>query len=83
MMYFRQTVMSQITSASSEDEINDVVNDSIIRLQLKNVNGYLIERYITSMSMTLAKSRQEAPGDHTKHKVEFALTLFRELQRSK
>lgn len=81
MIYFRQTVISQIKSASNEKEINNVVNDSIKRLQIKNVNGHLIERFITSMAMALVRSKQEATADNIKHNFEFALELFRKMQR--
>lgn len=52
MIYFRQTIINQIKSASGEGEVNNIVNDSIRRLQIKKLNGHIIERFITSMAMT-------------------------------
>lgn len=81
MIYFRQTVISQIKSASSDKEINNFVNDSVKRLKIKNVNGHLIARFKTSMAMALVRLKQEATADSTKHNFELALELFKKLQR--
>ena len=59
MMYFKQTVLNQIKSASSETDLEGVVSSSIQRLKIKNVNGHIIQRFILGMEQALHRERTE------------------------
>lgn len=81
MIYFRQTVLHQIRSASSEKEVESVIDHSIQRLQSKNVNGHIIQRFILAMDKALCQAKQEAPSEKAEQNMDIAIDLFKRLQR--
>lgn len=80
-MYFRQTILNQIKSAVNETEIKEVVDDSIHRLKIKNVNGHIIQRFIYGMGKDLHRERALQPSQKMLENIDRAMILFRELQR--
>jgi len=81
MIYFRQTIISQIKLASSEREIEQVINDSLHRLKIKNVNGHIIQRFISSMGLALHRERIGRLSAKTLANMSFAIDLFKKLQK--
>ena len=81
MMYFRQTVLHQIKSASDEKEVASVVDHSIERLKHKKVNGHLIQRFIVAMDKVLCEARLENASEKTGRNMDIAIALFKKLQR--
>lgn len=81
MVYFKLTVLRQITSASDEKEIQSVIDLSIQRLKSKNVNGHIIQRFILSMDKILNQAKIEGTSGKLKQNMEIAIGLFRKLQR--
>lgn len=81
MMYFKQTVLQQIKSASDEKEVASVVDHSIERLKHKQVNGHLIQRFIIGMDKALCEARLESASEKTARNMGVAITLFKKLQR--
>lgn len=81
MIHFRQTVLHQIKSASDEKEVESVIDHSIQRLESKNVNGHIIQRFILAMDKTLYQAKQEAASEQVEQNMDTAIGLFRRLQR--
>jgi hypothetical protein len=81
MIYFRQTVLDKIKSASNEKEIESLIEHSIQRLKSKNVNGHLIQRYIHAMGTTLYNAKLEHSSKNTQLNLDVAIILFRKLHR--
>ena len=79
MIYFRQTVLNQIKSASNEAELQDVVSDSIQRLKMKNVHGHIIQRFILGMERALDRERTEQLSAKAMKNMDHATDLFRKL----
>jgi hypothetical protein len=79
MIYFRQTVLNQIKSASNEAEIEDVISDSIQRLKIKNVHGHIIQRFVMGMEQALDRERNEGLSAKTLKNMDRATDLFRKL----
>ena len=79
MIYFRQTVLNQIKSASNEAELQDIVNDSIQRLKIKNVHGHIIQRFILGMERALDRERTELLSAKAMKNMDHAADLFRRL----
>ena len=82
MIYFKQTILNQIKAASSEGEVEDVINDSVQRLKVKKVNGHIIQRFIVSMDMTLNRSRAERISAKALQNIDIAIVLFMKLQKT-
>jgi hypothetical protein len=81
MVYFKLTVLSRITSASDEKEIQNIVDQSIQRLKSKNVNGHIIQRFILSMDKTLNQAKLDGTSEKEEQNMEIAIGLFRKLHR--
>lgn len=81
MLHFRQTVLSQIKSASDEKEIESVIDHSIQRLKSKNINGHIIQRFILAMDKTLYQAKLEDTSEKTEQNMDIAIGMFRKLQR--
>lgn len=79
MIYFRQTVLNQIKSASNEAELEDVISDSIQRLKIKNVHGHIIQRFVMGMEQALDRERNEGLSAKTLKNMDRATDLFRKL----
>ena len=79
MIYFRQTVLNQIKSASNEAELQDIVSDSIQRLKIKNVNGHIIQRFILGMERALDRERTEQLSAKAMKNMVHASDLFKRL----
>lgn len=80
-MYFRQTILNQIKSASDEKEVTELINDSIQRLKIKNVNGHIIQRYILCMGLSLDRERTETLSTNALKNMDLAIDIFRKLQK--
>ena len=76
MMYFKQTVLNQIKSASSETDLEGVVSSSIQRLKIKNVNGHIIQRFILGMEQALHRERTEQLSIKVLKNMDLAIVLF-------
>ncbi|SHG76936.1 hypothetical protein SAMN04488109_1755 [Chryseolinea serpens] len=81
MLHFRQTVLSQIKSASDEKEIENIIRHSIQRLKSKNINGHIIQRFIQAMDKTLDQARLEDTSEKAEQNMDIAIGMFRKLQR--
>lgn len=81
MLYFRQTVLSQIKSASDEKEIESVINHSIERLKSMNINGHIIQRFILAMDKALYQAKLEDASERTQQNIDIAIGMFLKLQR--
>lgn len=82
MLYFKQTILSQIKSAEDETEVEDVVNSSIERLKFKNVNGHIIQRYIAGMKTTLQHEKSSHQPMKAVKNMDFAIQVFTKLYKS-
>ena len=81
MLHFRQTVLSQIKSASDEKEIENVIDHSIHRLKSKNINGHIIQRFILAMDKTLYQAKLEDTSKKVEQNIDIAIGLFQKLQK--
>lgn len=81
MISFRQIVITRIKAAEGEKEIEEVIDSSIQSLKIKNVNGHIIQRFIMSMESSLLLARTEQVSEKGIHNMNFAITLFRGLQK--
>lgn len=81
MLYFKQTVLSQIKSAEDETDVEDVINGSIERLKFKNVNGHIIQRYIVGMKTTLSHEKTEQQSLKAIENLDFAIRVFAKLHK--
>lgn len=81
MTYYRQTILHQIKSASNKAAVEEVINDSIERLKIKNVNGHIIQRFILSMGPVLHREISEQPSSKALENMGFAIDVFRRLQK--
>ena len=81
MTYFKYSVLSQIKSAVDEKEVEGVVEGSIRRLQSRDVNGHLIQRFIVAMDKTLDETRLEELSESVQQNVDTAIRLFRKFHR--
>lgn len=81
MIYFRQIILNQIKSAASETEIDELVDNSIHLLKVKNVNGHIIQRFISGMSHDLGRELALQLSPEMTKNIDRAIALFRGLQR--
>lgn len=81
MTYYRQTILHQIKSASNEAEVEEVINNSIHRLKIKNVNGHIIQRFILGMGQVLHRERSDQLPAKTLENMGFAIDVFKRLQK--
>jgi len=81
MLYFRQILLNQIKIASSEKEIETLIDESLQRLKTKNLNGHLIQRFILSMSLALSQAKVQDASDDQEKNMDFALIVFRKLHK--
>ncbi|HEX5167661.1 MAG TPA: hypothetical protein VFW11_00705 [Cyclobacteriaceae bacterium] len=81
MVYFRQTVLDQIKSATNEKEIENVIDDSIERLKIKQVNGHIIQRFFLNMERNLDRAKTEEVSEKMKQNMDVAIDLFKKLQK--
>ncbi|MBL0745727.1 hypothetical protein [Chryseolinea lacunae] len=81
MVDFRQRILSRIKSASNEEEVTDVIEQSIQRLKGRNVHGHIIQRFILGMSKVLSQARIEAISEREECNVDLAIDIFRQLHR--
>lgn len=81
MLHFRQTVLSQIKSASDEKEIENIVDQSIRRLKARNINGHIIQRFILAMGKALDQVKLEDTSEKVEQNMNIAIGMFRKLQR--
>ena len=81
MLHFRQTILSQIKSASDEKEIEMVIDNSIQRLKSRNINGHIIQRFVLAMDRTLDQAKLEGLSEKAMHNMDIAIDLFKKLRR--
>lgn len=81
MLHFRQTILSQIKSASDEKEIEMVIDNSIQRLKSRNINGHIIQRFVLAMDRTLDQAKSEVLSEKAMHNMDIAIDLFKKLRR--
>jgi hypothetical protein len=81
MLHFRQTILSQIKSASDEKEIEMVIDNSIQRLKSRNINGHIIQRFVLAMDRTLDQAKSEGLSEKAMHNMDIAIDLFKKLRR--
>lgn len=81
MLHFRQTILSQIKSASDEKEIERVIDNSIQRLKSRNINGHIIQRFVLAMDRTLDQAKSEGLSEKAMHNMDIAIDLFKKLRR--
>jgi hypothetical protein len=80
MICFKQRVFNRIKLASNEQEVEYTVHDSIQRLNVKTVNGHLIQRYIERIK-TLQHAKTESPSPKALKNMDFAIIIFKKLQK--
>jgi len=81
MISFRQIVLTRIKAAEGEKEIEEVIDSSIQKLKIKNVNGHIIQRFIMSMESSLLLARTEQVSEKDTRNMNFAISLFKGLQK--
>ncbi|MBA4056776.1 MAG: hypothetical protein C0490_18830 [Marivirga sp.] len=81
MIYFRQTIINQIKSASNEKEVEKAINESLQRLRIKDVNGHIIQRFILGMGKALHHETTEKPSAKTLENINIAIDLFKKLHK--
>jgi len=81
MIYYRQTILNQIKSASNEKEVEEAISQSIQRLKVKNVNSHIIQRFILNMGMTLHRERTEPVSLEALQNMDLAIGLFQKLHK--
>lgn len=81
MLHFRQTILSQIKSASDEKEIERVIDNAIQRLKSKNINGHIIQRFVLAMDRMLDQAKLEGLSEKAMHNMDIAIGLFKKLRR--
>jgi hypothetical protein len=81
MIYYKQTILNKIKSASTDTEIETVINNSIHRLKMKNVHGHIVQRFILGMVQVLHREKTEQLSVKTLQSMDLAIDLFRKLQR--
>ena len=81
MLHFRQTILSQIKSASDEKEIEIVIDNSIQRLKSRNINGHIIQRFVLSMDKMLDQAKLDSQSEKAGHNMDIAIGLFKKLRR--
>lgn len=80
MLFFRRTVINEIMSSSNEGNVEGLIDSAVQKLKFKNVNGHVIQRFITGMERDL---RHERAGDHTINtlrKVDLAIDHLKQLK---
>jgi hypothetical protein len=81
MLYFKQTILSQIKSAVDETEVEDVITSSIERLKFKSINGHIIQRYIAGMRTTLHQEKLLQQSFKEIRNMDFAIHVFTKLHK--
>jgi len=81
MINFRQTIVNRIKSASDEREVEKVIDDSLTRLRIKNVNGHIIQRFISGMGLALHREIACTPPPKILENINLALNLYKKLQK--
>ena len=79
MIYFKHIVLKQIKSATDENELKNVIRDSIQRLKTKNINGHLIHRFILSMNYTLHRESAKNATSKVQQNMELAIEHFKKI----
>ena len=81
MISFRQSIINQIKGASDQAEVARIIEDSLLRLKIKKINGHIIQRFILGMGLALDRETTGIPSTKTLENINVAIHLFKKLHK--
>lgn len=78
----KQLTLDQIRLASSEREVESVINEAFTKLQRKKFNTHAVKDYQLNMTLSLLNLNRQHLTNKSNYNVNKAIEIFRKLNRA-